>query len=367
MAAHKMKDGRWCVWLDLGNDPATGKRLRKRVEARTKREAESKATTLRTRYERGENVFGAPRTLAELLDEWLKTIELQGKAPNTLSAYHSAIKVHLRPRLGHTSVPELRTRAIQNIFNSLAEQLSPTYLRLLKTVLVQALNFAIEQGDRVDNPAEKIRVPSVTQKPGRSLTPDEIRAIRAACQNHRYGLAIELALMGLRRSELPGLRWEDFDEQAGTIYVRYQIQRDRARKRWVPVAPKDNSVRLLTVGPKLTAALRQYRWQMSQEREAMDWEDSGYIFTSSRNGGVCPPDTIYQAFRDISKIASIEPARLHDCRHTAGTYLLTNGEDLATVSGVLGHASPQVTASVYLHVLPHKVAGASKRLEDIYE
>jgi integrase len=46
---------------------------------------------------------------------------------------------------------------------------------------------------------------------------------------------------------------------------------------------------------------------------------------------------------------------------------LTSGEDLATVSGVLGHASPQVTASVYLHVLPHKVADASRRLEDIYE
>jgi integrase len=46
---------------------------------------------------------------------------------------------------------------------------------------------------------------------------------------------------------------------------------------------------------------------------------------------------------------------------------LTSGEDLATVSGVLGHASPQVTALVYLHVLPHKVADASWRLEDIYE
>jgi integrase len=366
MAAHKTNDGRWRVWLDLGSDPGTGRRLRKKVEAKTKREAESKATALRERHARGENVLDKPRTVTELLDEWLKTIEIQGKAPNTLSAYHSAIKVRLRPQLGHISVPKLRTRAIQNVFNSLAEHLSPTYLRLLKTVLVQSLNFAIEQGDRTDNPAEKIRIPSVTHKPGRSLTLDEVRAVRAACEGHRYGLAIELALMGLRRSELPGLRWADFDEQAGTLYIRYQIQRDRATKQWTPVKPKDNSVRLLTLGPKLAAALRQYRWHMSQEREAMGWGDSDYIFTSPRNGGVCPPDTIYQAYRDIIKAAGVE-ARLHDCRHTAGTYLLTSGADLATVSGVLGHANPQVTASVYLHVLPHKVADASKRLEDIYE
>lgn len=366
MAAHKTADGRWRVWLDLGSDPATGKRLRKKVEAKTKRLVESKATVLRERHERGENIFDAPRTLKELLDEWLKTTELQGKASNTISAYHSAIKVHLRPQLGHITVPKLRTREIQNVFNNLATQLSPTYLRLLKTVLVQALNFAMEQGDRTDNPAEKVRIPAVTQKPGRSLAPDEVRAVRAACEGQRYGLAVELALMGLRRAELSGLRWEDFDEQAGTLYVRYQIQRDRVTKRWAPVQPKRNSVRLLTLGSKLTMALRQYRWQMGQERETMGWEECGYIFTSTRNGGICPPDTIYQAYRAIIKVAGVE-ARLHDCRHTAATYLLTSGEDLATVSGVLGHASPQVTAAVYVHAMPNKVAIASKRLEDIYE
>jgi integrase len=263
-------------------------------------------------------------------------------------------------------VPKLRTRQIQNVFNDLAGQLAPTYLRLLKTVLVQSLNFAIDQGDRTDNPAEKVRTPSVTHKPGRSLAPEEIRAVRAACAAHRYGLAVELALMGLRRSELPGLRWEDFDEQAGTLYVCYQIQRDRTTKRWAPTKPKRNSARLLTLGPQRTAALRQYRWQMAEERAVMGWADSGYIFTSTRTGGICPPGAIYEAFKAIAAAAGVD-ARLHDCRHTAGTYLLAGGEDLATVSGVLGHTSVQTTASVYLHVLPHKAADASRRLEDIYD
>jgi hypothetical protein len=34
---------------------------------------------------------------------------------------------------------------------------------------------------------------------------------------------------------------------------------------------------------------------------------------------------------------------------------------------VLGYASANVTAKVYAHALPHKIAGASKRLEDLYE
>jgi integrase len=233
-------------------------------------------------------------------------------------------------------------------------------------VLVQALNFAIDQGERTTNPAEKVRIPKVTQKPGRSLTPEEIHAILPVCDQHPYGLAIRLALMGLRRGELPGLRWDDFDEVSGTLTVRRQIQ--RIDKQWTPIEPKRDSARMLTLGPKLVAALRQYRWDQATMRDAMGWSESGYIFVSLRNGGICPPPTIYDAWRDIATAAGIEPApRLHDCRHTAATTLIADGTDIASVSGVLGHASPQVTLSVYAHVLPHKVAGASKRLEDIYE
>jgi integrase len=354
-----------CVWLDLGSDPATGKRIRRKVEAKTKRAAEAKATALRERHARGENITDKPRRLSELLDEWIATKALEGWAENTILAYRRASDNQLKPSIGGVDVPQLRTRAIQLLFNTLASRLSPTYIRLIKSALVQALNFAIEQGERTDNPAQKVHIPKVPATSGRSLTPDEVRKVRAACEGHRYGLAVELALMGLRRGELPGLRWEDFNEVTGTLMVRRQIQ--RIGKQWVPITPKRDSTRVLTLGPKLRAALRGYRWQQAEEREVMGWPDSGYIFVSTQHGGICPPTAIYRAWRAITKAAGIDPTRLHNCRHTAGTWLLADGEDIATVAEVLGHASPHVTATVYAHALPHKVAGASKRLEDLYE
>jgi integrase len=241
MAAHKMKDGRWCVWLTLGSDPGSGQRIRKRVEAKTKRECEVKASALRERHARGETVTDKARTVSELLDEWLMTVAHQGKTENTQKAYHCTVKNNLKPHLGAVEVPKLRARVIQKVFNELATRLAPRNIRLVKTVLVQALNLAIEQSEITINPAEKIRVPTVKQTPGRSLTPDEVRAVMLACEGHRYGLAIRLALMGMRRAELPGLRWEDFDEQAGTLLVCRQIQ--RVENRWVPVPTKDDSDR----------------------------------------------------------------------------------------------------------------------------
>lgn len=366
MPAHKTEDGRrWRVWLDLGSDPATGRRIRKKVEAKTKRAAESKAMVLRERHQQGEDITAKPRTLGELIDEWIETLALQGRAANTLQAYRETSKCQIKPHLGATQVPKLRTRELQNVVNDLARRLSPSYIRTVKTILVQSLNFAIDQGERTTNPAEKLRIPKVTQKTGRSLTVEEVRAILPICDGHPYGLAVRLALMGLRRGELSGLRWEDFDEVAGTLAVRRQIQ--RIDKQWTPIEPKRDSARVLTLGPKLTAALRQLRWDHTAMCEAMGWPESGYIFISLQNGGVCPPPAIYDAWCEITDAACVERTRLHNCRHTAATMLLSEGEDIATVAEVLGHASPAITASVYVHALPHKVAGASKRLEDLYE
>lgn len=363
MTAHKTNDGRWREWVTLGSDPATGRRRRRKVEAKTKRAAETKATAIRERHARGENVTDKPRLLRELLNDWLATIEHQGKATNTVLAYRRACTNQLAPRLGATPVPKLRLREMQPVFNELAGSYAPTHVRLMKSVLVLALNFAIEQGDRTDNPAKALRIAKVKRTPGRSLTASEVTALQAACQGQRYGLAVELALMGLRRGELPGLRWDDLNEQTGELIIRRQIQ--LVDKRWTPVTPKDDSGRVLSLGPKLIAALRQYRWNQTAERELMGWPDSGYIFVSVRNGGICPPTTIYDAFKTICSTAGIV-ARLHDCRHTCATTLLSEGESIATVAEVLGHASPQVTAEVYAHALPHQVANASRKLEAIY-
>ena len=100
---------------------------------------------------------------------------------------------------------------------------------------------------------------------------------------------------------------------------------------------------MFTLGDATTAALRQHRWMQADERDAMGWTNSGYIFVSVQNGGICPPTAIYEAFKDIAKAAGIEHARLHDARHTAATKLLSEGEDIGTVAEVLGHASAAVT------------------------
>jgi integrase len=45
----------------------------------------------------------------------------------------------------------------------------------------------------------------------------------------------------------------------------------------------------------------------------------------------------------------IQSRRLHDARHTAGTLLYANGEDIETIRRVLGHSSVSLTSRTYVH------------------
>jgi integrase len=54
--------------------------------------------------------------------------------------------------------------------------------------------------------------------------------------------------------------------------------------------------------------------------------------------------------------------RLHDLRHTHASILLTAREPVHMVSQRLGHANPNVTLSVYAHVMP----GSQREAADLF-
>ena len=57
----------------------------------------------------------------------------------------------------------------------------------------------------------------------------------------------------------------------------------------------------------------------------------------------------------------------HGLRHTNATLLISQGVDIRTVSGRLGHNSPNTTLNVYSHFLKSRDEAASNALEELLE
>lgn len=131
--------------------------------------------------------------------------------------------------------------------------------------------------------------------------------------------------------------------------------------------PKSNAgKRTLVLPPPIIDALRRDEAQQQADRElaANLWRDSGLWFTGPL-GQPIDPRADYQQWQDMLAAARVAPARLHDARHTAATFLLVLGVDNRTVMDMLGW-SQESMLDRYQHVVDELRKEAASRIEQLW-
>lgn len=86
-------DGRWVGKLDLGRDPRTGNRRRRKVTAATKREAARRLTELRDQRDAGTIALDRP-SVGDLTARWLERVAVR-KTDSTRMMYEHLAAKHL--------------------------------------------------------------------------------------------------------------------------------------------------------------------------------------------------------------------------------------------------------------------------------
>lgn len=102
------------------------------------------------------------------------------------------------------------------------ERLSPASRRSTLQAVRGYLAWLVAAGVRADNPAELVRTPRVPRTPPKTLTDDQVDALRAEVAGSRCELAVELMLgCGLRISEVGKCRrvddWLEVDGKGGKV------------------------------------------------------------------------------------------------------------------------------------------------------
>lgn len=195
-----------------------------------------------------------------------------------------------------------------------------------------------------------------------TYTPDEIRRVLRAADKNRSGHLWYLALSGLRRGEIAGLKWSDINLDDGTIAIARN--RVRAGLNVVEGDPKTLSARrTLPLDDGLVGVLRRASARYAQERLALGGAhvDSGYVAVNEA-GAPYTPGGLTDMWHRLTTAAGVRPIRLHDARHSCGTALHLRGVPLAVIAKWLGHADASVTARIYAHSQDEALRDAGKSL-----
>ena len=112
-------------------------------------------------------------------------------------------------------------------------------------------------------------------------------------------------------------------------------------------------------------ALRERREAQQAERQLIgedDWQAADLVFNSEQ-GAPVHRNTITAQFHARVRAAGLQHLRPHDLRHTYGSLLMSQGVPLKTISELLGYASIEVTADIYLHSLDVQVQDTARSVE----
>lgn len=270
-------------------------------------------------------------------------------ARNTARGYLVNIRRHIIPRLGTIRLCDLRPFVLEDFYAALRRDgLSGTTCVYVHSVLRKALNSAVRWEILSSNPAEHVEAPRKSRQHIDPLRPAEVASLVDGCRTYpvaAVGVAVLLALLlGLRRGEVLGLRWPDFDFERGTLAVRRTVTPDKAGDAGFLVSePKTvNSMRTLLLADELSDLLRGYQLQAEPNPE-------GYLFW--RNGSLMRPCYLSVHFHKLLDACGLPRIRFHDLRHTNATFLLQSAVPPKIVSVMLGHSGIGVTMDIYSHVL----------------
>jgi integrase len=338
--------------------------------------------------------------VGQWMETWLTTIAPRRVRRSTLeTTYAPKVRSRIIPGLGKHRLDRLTPEHIERFYTRLeAEGLAPATVLQIHRILSRALKVAMQRGYVTRNVATLVDAPSASQDEIEPLSLGEALRIVRLAATKRNGTRWSVALgLGLRQGEALGLRWQYVDLDAGTLTVRWQLQRfawqhgcadphacgkDRHRgdcppgcTRHAPSCPQraggglhltelksDKSRRTIALPPQLVAALKAHRAAQLHERMTAGpaWHDGDFVWCQS-NGRPIGNHADWDEWRTLLKAAGIRQVRVHDARHTAATLLLAQGVDQRVVMEILGHSQISMT-SKYAHVLPQVMTDAAERI-----
>ena len=197
-------------------------------------------------------------------------------------------------------------------------------------------DFLVLEGERKDNPCDKVEAPKLGRYLPAVLSVEEVTSILDSVSGDKPGDLRDRAIRevlygcGLRVSEACGLL----------------ISHVYADKGFVRIVGKGDKERLVPIGEPALVALDAW---LAVRPEPASPEYSDFAFLNLR-GKPLSRVSVFKMVKDRAMLAGVrKEISPHTFRHSFATHMVENGADLRLVQEMLGHESI-LTTEIYTHI-----------------
>jgi integrase len=256
-------------------------------------------------------------TVAALADRYMAEHAEPHKKPSSVKSDRRLIEANIKPRLGGVKAAAVQRSDVTSLHHAM--RATPYEANRTVALLSKMFSLAEVWGLRPDgsNPCRHVKR-FRERKRERFFTDGELKKIgkaladaeRTATELPGVVAAIRLlALTGCRLGEVIALRWDEVDMQSGLL----MLSDAKAGAREVPLG--ERAISLLSKLPR----------------------SGPYVVHGSDPSQPLSRSALEKAWARLRERAGINNARLHDFRHTVGTYAGQAGLNAFIVRDLLGH------------------------------
>ncbi len=309
--------------------------------------------------------------VADFMFFWLEEeLKKRTDSHETYYNYCGIVKNHIVPILGKKKMMDVTRGDIQKLFNTKTDY-SRSVAEQVKTIMNVSFRYAVTIKVIPNSPVDGTGLPKAEKPQQRSefrtwnidtqktLIMEQIQALLEKSKDTSIHMQMLLnVLMGLRRSEINGVKYSDVDYINYTLKVERQLGRvhNAVKEDFAPKTFTKQEVGLNTKSSYREIPIPDYVFEaILKERQVYEknrnhrteeFQDLDYICCSTL-GRARSKGFHCRYYKQLLAENGLPDIRWHDLRSTYCTLLLKESFNPKAVSRLMGHAKEIITMDVY--------------------